>query len=90
MSTIVIEIYCSGVEIHYSLIERSIFERNNFNLYLSQQDLLTWQCRWSHISLDYVHMILAKPHQPTGSLAHGEIERNTVIPTVSATSTSRK
>ena len=57
-------LYNSGVEVHNNLIEHSIFKRDNFNLDPSQQELLKWHCRWSHVNLDRVRMILARPHQP--------------------------
>ena len=83
-------IYNSGVEIHNNLIGHSIFKRDNINLGPSQQELLKWHCRWSHVNLDQVRMILAKPHQPKGSFDCGEIERQMVVPSISNTSTYKQ
>ena len=52
ISTTSYGLYNSGVEIHNNLIEHSIFNRNNFNLELSQQEVLERHCRWSHVNLD--------------------------------------
>ena len=78
------------MEVHNNLIEHSIFKRDNFNLDPSQQELLKWHCRWSHVNLDRVRMILARPHQPKGSSDRGEIERQMVVPSISSTSTCKQ
>ena len=62
------------MEVHNNLIEHRIFKQDNFNLDPSQQELLKWHYRWSHVNLDRVRMILVRPHQPKGSSDCGEKE----------------
>jgi hypothetical protein len=76
----------SGKSIFTSLIDRSVFNRDNFNLNPSQQELLKWHCRWCHCDLNRVRMILSKPHQPKGSASCGELVRQIVIPSENGTS----
>ena len=83
-------LYNSGLEVHNNLIEHSIFNQDNFNLDPSQQELLIWHCRWSHVNLDRVRMFLARPHQPNGSSDHGELEHQMVVPSISSTSTCKQ
>ena len=83
-------IYNSGMKIHNNLIEHSIFKRDTFNLDPSQQELLKWHCRWSHVNLDQVRMVLAKTHQAKSSFDRGEIERQMVVPSISNTSTCKQ
>jgi hypothetical protein len=70
----------SSKSIFTSLIDRSVFNRDNFNLNPSQQELLKWHCRWCHCDLNRVRMILSKPHQPKGSASRGELVRQIVTP----------
>ena len=70
-----------------SFIDRSVFNRDNFNMNPAQQELLKWHCRWCHCDLNRVRMILSKPHQPKGSSERGEIVRQMVIPSQSFTTT---
>jgi hypothetical protein len=70
-----------------SLIDRSVFNRDNFNLSPQQQELLKWHCRWCHCDFNRVRMILSKPRQPKGSDSRGEITRQMVVPTENGTST---
>jgi hypothetical protein len=70
----------SRKSIFTSLIDRSVFNRDNFNLNPSQQELLKWHCRWCHCDPNRVRMILSKPHQPKGSVSRGELDRQIVIP----------
>jgi hypothetical protein len=69
-----------------SLIDRSVFNRENFNLNPAQQELLKWHCRWCHCDMNRVRMILARPHQPKGSESRGEIIRQIVVPSQTNTS----
>jgi hypothetical protein len=70
-----------------SFIDRSVFNRDNFNMNPAQQELLKWHCRWCHCDLNRVRMILSKPHQPKGSSERGEIVRQMVIPSQNFTTT---
>jgi hypothetical protein len=38
--------------VHNSLLDRSIFNRDNFNLNPAQCELLKWHCRWCHCDLN--------------------------------------
>jgi len=69
-----------------SLINRSVFNRENFNLNPSQQELLKWHCRWCHCDFNRVRMILSRPRQPKHSAESGEIVPQIVIPSESGTS----
>jgi hypothetical protein len=44
----------SSLGIYNSLLDRSIFNRDNFNLNPAQQELLKWHCRWCHCDLNWV------------------------------------
>jgi hypothetical protein len=70
-----------------SLIDRSVFNRDNFNLNPSQLELLKWHCRWCHCDLNRVRMILSKPQQPKGSSDRGEIIPQMVVPMKTGTTT---
>ena len=70
-----------------SFIDRSVFNRDNFNMNPAQQELLKWHCRWCHCDLNRVRMILSKPHQPKGSSERGEIVRQMVTPSQNTTTT---
>jgi hypothetical protein len=76
----------SSKSIFTSLIDRSVFNRDNYNLNPSQQELLKWHCRWCHCDLNRVRIILSKPHQPKGSTSRGELVRQIVIPSKNGTS----
>jgi hypothetical protein len=69
-----------------SLIDRSVFNRDNFNLNPAQQELLKRHCQWCHCDMNRVRMILARPHQPKGSESRGETIRQIVVPSVTGTS----
>jgi hypothetical protein len=73
--------------IYTSLIDRSVLNRDNFNLNPAQQELLTWHCRWCHCDLNRVRMILARPRQPKQAEATGELVRQMVVSSESGTST---
>ena len=73
-----------------SFIDRSVFNRDNFNMNPAQQELLKWHSRWSHCDLNRVKMILSKPHQPKGSLERGELVRQMVVPQQTSTTTCEK
>jgi hypothetical protein len=70
-----------------SFIDRSVFNRDNFNMNPAQQELLKWHCRWCHCDLNRVRMILSRPHQPKGSSERGELVRQMVIPSQNLTTT---
>jgi hypothetical protein len=63
----------SSQGIYTSLIDRSVLQRDNFNLNPAQQELLTWHCRWCHCDLNRVRMILARPRQPKQAELTGEL-----------------
>ena len=90
MSTFRSGFYSSGTVIHNTVIEHSVLERSNRNLNPTQQELLKWHCRWSHVSFDHVSMIPVKPHQQKSSLVRGELECQMVVPTNSSASTCTK
>jgi hypothetical protein len=69
-----------------SLIDRSVFNRDNFNLSPQQQELLKWHCRWCHCDFSRVRMILSRPRQPKDSAKSGEIVRQMVVPSENGTS----
>jgi hypothetical protein len=69
-----------------SLIDRSVFNRDNYNLNPAQQELLKWHCRWCHCDMNRVRMILSRPHQPKGSESRGELIRQIVTPSETGTS----
>jgi hypothetical protein len=73
-----------------SLIDRSVFNRDNFNLNPAQQELLKWHCRWCHCDLNRVRMILSKPRQPKLLAGTGETIPHMVVPTETGTSTCEK
>jgi len=73
--------------IYNSLLDRSIFNRDNFNLNPAQQELLKWHCRWCHCDLNRVRMILAKPQQPKDSVKTGLSIPQMVFPSVVGTTT---
>jgi hypothetical protein len=77
----------SNFGIYNSLFDRSIFNRDNFNLNPAQQELLKWHCRWCHCDLNRVRMILSKPRQPKNFKESGEIVPQMVFPTVIGTTT---
>jgi hypothetical protein len=68
-----------------SLIDRSVFNRDNFNLSPQQQELLKWHCRWCHCDFSRVRMILSRPRQPKDSAKSGEIVRQMVVPSENGT-----
>jgi hypothetical protein len=70
-----------------SLIDRSVFNRDNFNLNPAQLELLKWHCRWCHCDLKRVRIILSKPQQLKGSVERGEITPHMVVPTKTGTTT---
>jgi hypothetical protein len=70
-----------------SLIDRSVFNRDNFNLNPSQQELLKWHCRWCHCDFNRVRMVLARPRQPKDSSKTGEKVLQIVTPSETGTST---
>jgi hypothetical protein len=70
-----------------SLIDRSVFNRDNFNLNPAQQELLKWHCRWCHCDLNRVRMILSRPRQSKHSSTTGEFIPQIVVPTETGTST---
>jgi hypothetical protein len=76
-----------GAAYNNSLIDRSVFNRDNFNLNPAQQELLKWHCRWCHCDLNRVRMILSKPRQPKKTAVTGEIVPQIVIPAETGTST---
>ena len=76
-----------GVAVYNSLIDRSVFNRDNFNLNPAQQELLKWHCRWCHCDLSRVRMILSKPRQSKHSSTTGEFIPQIVVPTETGTST---
>ena len=78
----------SGMSAYNSLLDRSIFNRDNFNLNPAQCELIRWHCRWSHCDLNRVRMILSKPRQPKDSAKTGEIIPQMVTPSVTGTTTS--
>ena len=90
LSTFGSGVYSSGTAIHNTLIEYSLLERSNHNHNPTQQELIKWYCRWSHVNFDRVRMILAKPHQQKGLSSCGEIERQMVVPIHSSASTCKK
>jgi hypothetical protein len=69
-----------------SLIDQSVFNRDNFILNPSQQELLKWHCRWCHCDFNRVRMILSRPRQPKHSAESGEIVPQIVTPSESGTS----
>jgi hypothetical protein len=73
--------------VYNSLLDRSIFNRDNFNLNPAQQELLKWHCRWCHCDLNRVRMILSKPRQPKDSKETGETIPQMVFPSVIGTTT---
>jgi hypothetical protein len=70
-----------------SLLDRSIFNRDNFNLNPAQCELLKWHCRWCHCDLNRVRMILSKPRQPKDSIKTGETIPQMVSPSITGTTT---
>jgi len=70
-----------------SLIDRSVFNRDNFNLNPAQQELLKWHCRWCHCDMNRVRMILSKPRQPKNTAITGERIPQICVPTETGTST---
>ena len=76
----------SSKGMYTSLIDRSVFNRDNFNLNPAQQELLKWHCRWCHCDFNRVRMILARPRQPKGAEETGELVRQMVVPSESGTS----
>jgi hypothetical protein len=77
----------SSFGVYNSLLDRSIFNRDNFNLNPAQQELLKWHCRWCHCDLNRVRMILAKPRQPKNAAKTGETIPQMVVPSVVGTTT---
>jgi hypothetical protein len=73
--------------IYNSLLDRSIFNRDNFNLNPAQCELLKWHCRWCHCDLNRVRMILSKPRQPKDSVKTGVSIPQMVFPSVIGTTT---
>ena len=53
-------------------MKHSVLKNSNQNLNPAQQELMKWHCPWSHVNLDSVRMILAKPYQQKGSLSREE------------------
>jgi hypothetical protein len=84
MSSIITE---SKFGVYNSLLDRSIFNRDNFNLNPAQQELLKWHCRWCHCDLNRVRMILSKPRQPKDFKETGETIPQMVFPSVIGTTT---
>ena len=62
MSTFGSGLYSSRDTIYNNLVEHSVFERPNQSLNSAQQELMKWNFQWSHVNLERVQMILAKPH----------------------------
>jgi hypothetical protein len=73
--------------VYNSLLDRSIFNRDNFNLNPAQCELLKWHCRWCHCDLNRVRMILSKPRQPKDSVKTGVSIPQMVFPSVVGTTT---
>jgi hypothetical protein len=73
--------------VYNSLIDRSIFNRDNFNLNPAQCELLKWHCRWCHCDLNRVRMILSKPRQPKEATKTGISIPQMVVPSVVGTTT---
>ena len=59
---------------------RNIIDRNDFNLYPSQQKFLLWHCRLGHTSFQRVEILLGKPKVPHNSLSQGFIRKYIVVP----------
>jgi hypothetical protein len=73
--------------VYNSLIDRSVFNCDNFSLNPVQQELLKWHCRWCHCDLNRVRMILSKTRQSKHSSATGKFIPQIVVPTETGTST---
>jgi hypothetical protein len=86
LTTSILSLHDKGI-FSSSFIDRSVFNRDNFNMNPAQQELLKWQCRWCHCDLNRVRMILSKPHQPKGSAERDEMVRQMVIPSQNFTTT---
>jgi hypothetical protein len=69
------------VTAYNSLIDRSVFNCDNFNLNPARQELLKWHCRWCHCDLNRVRLILSRPRQSKHPSTTGEFIPQIVTPT---------
>ena len=77
----------NGISAYNSILNRCIFNRDNFSLNPAQCELLKWHSQWCHCDLNQVRMILSKPRQPKNSVKTGELIPQMVSPSVIGTTT---